>query len=56
MRFGVHVSPTQETLDVRELGRLVEAAGFESLFFPEHTHLPAYGTSVHPSARHACRS
>ncbi|MGN6561134.1 MAG: LLM class F420-dependent oxidoreductase [Thermomicrobiales bacterium] len=49
MRFGVHFAPTQEALDVRELGRLVEAAGFESLFFPEHTHLPAYGASIHPS-------
>jgi probable F420-dependent oxidoreductase len=49
MRFGVHVAPTAETMDVRALGRLVEEAGFESLFLPEHTHLPAYGDSVHPS-------
>ncbi len=49
MQFGVHFAPTDMTIDVRELGRMVEAAGFESIFFPEHTHLPAYGTSVHPS-------
>lgn len=49
MRFGVHFAPTDTTLDVRELGRMVEEAGFESIFFPEHTHLPAYGESVHPS-------
>src|SRR5262249_47252587 len=47
MRFGVHFSPTDATIDVRALGRMVEAAGFESIFFPEHTHLPAYGDSVH---------
>jgi probable F420-dependent oxidoreductase len=49
MQFGVHFAPTDLTLDVRDLGRMVEAAGFESLFLPEHTHLPAYGDSVHPS-------
>jgi probable F420-dependent oxidoreductase len=49
MQFGVHFAPTDRTMDVRDLGRMVEAAGFESLFFPEHTHLPAYGASVHPS-------
>jgi probable F420-dependent oxidoreductase len=49
MLFGVHFAATDETLDVREVGRIVEAAGFESLFLPEHTHLPAYGDSIHPS-------
>jgi probable F420-dependent oxidoreductase len=49
MQFGVHFAPTDMTLDVRKLGRMVEEAGFESIFFPEHTHLPAYGASVHPS-------
>lgn len=49
MQFGVHFAPTAETMDVRDLGQLVEEAGFESLFLPEHTHLPAYGASVHPS-------
>jgi probable F420-dependent oxidoreductase len=49
MLFGVHFAATDETLDVRELGRIIEAAGFESLFLPEHTHLPAYGESIHPS-------
>jgi probable F420-dependent oxidoreductase len=49
MRFGVHFAPTAETVDVRVLGRLVEGAGFESLFLLEHTHLPAYGAAIHPS-------
>ena len=49
MLYGVHVAPSARTLDIREVGRLAEAAGFESLFLPEHTHMPAYGASVHPS-------
>ena len=49
MRFGVHYAPTAQTLDVGEVGRLLEEHGFESLFLPEHTHLPVRGASVHPS-------
>ena len=49
MRFGAHFSPTERMIDVREVGRLLEARGFESLFLPEHTHLPVHGASVHPS-------
>ena len=41
MKFGIDIGPTAESLDVRRLGRLVEEYGFESLFFPEHTHVPA---------------
>lgn len=40
MKFGIDVGPTAESLDVRRLGQLVERYGFESLFFPEHTHVP----------------
>lgn len=40
MDFGVQVRPTAETMDLRELGKRVEDAGFESLFVPEHTHIP----------------
>jgi probable F420-dependent oxidoreductase len=40
MDFGVQMRPTAETMDLRELGKRVEAAGFESLFVPEHTHIP----------------
>lgn len=41
MNFGIDVGPTAESLDVRRLGRFVEYYGFDSLFFPEHTHVPA---------------
>ena len=33
--------PTDEAMAPDELARLAEEAGFESLFFPEHTHIPA---------------
>lgn len=53
MDFGVHIEPTDRTITPRELGPLLEERGFESLFFPEHTHLPVGGASVHPSGPHA---
>jgi probable F420-dependent oxidoreductase len=41
MRFGIAVFPTDYGVDPATLARLVEERGFESLFFPEHTHIPA---------------
>ena len=49
MQFGVHISLTEQTVDARLIGRLAEEHGFESIFLPEHTHLPVHGASVHPS-------
>jgi alkanesulfonate monooxygenase SsuD/methylene tetrahydromethanopterin reductase-like flavin-dependent oxidoreductase (luciferase family) len=49
MQFGAHFAPIEGAADVREIGRMLEAAGFESLFIPEHTHKPVGGNSVHPS-------
>ena len=40
MNFGVMMFPTDESIGLVELGRAVEEHGFESLFFPEHTHIP----------------
>jgi len=40
MRFGVATVLTDYSIDAAELGREVEAHGFESLFLPEHTHIP----------------
>jgi probable F420-dependent oxidoreductase len=40
MKFGLAIFPTEDTLPPAELGREAEARGFESLFFPEHTHIP----------------
>jgi probable F420-dependent oxidoreductase len=41
MKFGVTMFPTDYAIPVTELGRACEDLGFESLFFPEHTHIPA---------------
>jgi probable F420-dependent oxidoreductase len=49
MRFGVQVRATAETADVREIGRALEASGFESLYLPEHTHIPLSVQSLFPA-------
>jgi probable F420-dependent oxidoreductase len=41
MRYGIAMFPTDYAISVTELGRACEDLGFESLFFPEHTHIPA---------------
>jgi probable F420-dependent oxidoreductase len=38
--FGLAMFPTDEAIPPHELARLTEERGFESLFFPEHTHIP----------------
>lgn len=40
MDFGLSIFPTDTTLGPIETGRAAEEAGFESLFFPEHSHIP----------------
>ena len=48
MKFGVTMFPTDYAITPGELAREAEAHGFESLFFPEHTHIPASRTSPWP--------
>jgi probable F420-dependent oxidoreductase len=40
MHLGIVIFPTDTTLDPVRLAREVEARGFESLWFPEHSHIP----------------
>lgn len=40
MRFGVAMFPTDVSASPVEVARMAEERGFESLFFPEHTHIP----------------
>lgn len=40
MHLGVLIFPTDTTLQPVELARAVEERGFESLWFPEHSHIP----------------
>jgi probable F420-dependent oxidoreductase len=48
MDFGVLMFPTDYAVAPEELARMAEARGFESLFFPEHTHIPASRESPYP--------
>jgi probable F420-dependent oxidoreductase len=48
MRFGLSMFLTDETIAPVELGRAAEDAGFEALFVPEHTHIPASRESPWP--------
>jgi probable F420-dependent oxidoreductase len=48
MKFGVAVFPTDYAADPGTIARLVEERGFESLFFPEHTHIPASRRTPYP--------
>jgi probable F420-dependent oxidoreductase len=40
VRFGVHIFQTDEGLSTSRLAVEVESRGFESLWLPEHTHIP----------------
>lgn len=40
MKIGVVIFPTDKAIQPVELAREVEARGFESLWFPEHSHIP----------------
>jgi probable F420-dependent oxidoreductase len=48
MRIGVFYFPTDYGIDIRELARAVEERGFESLFLPEHTHIPTSRRTPYP--------
>jgi probable F420-dependent oxidoreductase len=49
MRFGVAVFLTDTAPDPPTMARLVEERGFESLFLPEHTHIPASRQTPYPA-------
>jgi probable F420-dependent oxidoreductase len=40
MKAGVHIFATDETVGIGELAVEVEQRGYESLWLPEHTHIP----------------
>ena len=40
MDLGVMIFPTDKAIQPAQLAREVEARGFESLWFPEHSHIP----------------
>jgi probable F420-dependent oxidoreductase len=46
--FGVLMFSTDYAVRPDELARMAEARGFESLFFPEHTHIPSSRETPYP--------
>ncbi len=48
MHIGVFIFATDYSIRMDELGEALEARGFESLFLPEHTHIPTSRQSPFP--------
>jgi probable F420-dependent oxidoreductase len=48
MEFGIGYFPTHDAIGPGPIARLAEEHGFESLFFAEHTHIPAGRESPYP--------
>jgi probable F420-dependent oxidoreductase len=48
MKFGTFIFPTEYSIGPAELAPEVEARGFESLWFPEHSHIPISRESPYP--------
>ena len=51
MDTGVAIFPTHDAISPADVARLAEERGHESLFFPEHTHIPADRQSPWPGGR-----
>lgn len=49
--IGITLFPTDRSIHPVELAREVEARGFESLFLPEHSHIPVSRETPWPGAR-----
>jgi probable F420-dependent oxidoreductase len=49
VRFGITMFATDYAVDPGVLARLAEERGFESLFLPEHTHIPASRETPYPA-------
>lgn len=51
MKFGTIIFPTDETIDPASMARATEERGFDSLWFPEHTHIPTSRATPWPGGR-----
>jgi probable F420-dependent oxidoreductase len=49
VKFGIAIFPTADLPDPVEIARMAQDRGFESLFFPEHTHIPASRETPYPA-------
>jgi alkanesulfonate monooxygenase SsuD/methylene tetrahydromethanopterin reductase-like flavin-dependent oxidoreductase (luciferase family) len=50
MKLGIAIFPADFAIRPDELARAVEDRGFESLFFTDHTHVPAFRSRMGASA------
>ena len=50
MQFGVTMFVTDYSIGAAEFAVAVEERGFDALFVPDHTHIPAARTSLSPAA------
>jgi alkanesulfonate monooxygenase SsuD/methylene tetrahydromethanopterin reductase-like flavin-dependent oxidoreductase (luciferase family) len=48
MKCGVVIFPTDYAIRPDELAKAAEERGFESIFFPEHTHIPTSRQTPYP--------
>ena len=51
MRHGVTIFATDQSIGVVELARAAEERGFDSLWLPEHTHIPVSRRTAPPSGQ-----
>ena len=49
MKFGIAIFPTDYAISMTELAPAVEAAGFESLWVAEHSHIPVSRETPYPA-------
>jgi probable F420-dependent oxidoreductase len=49
MKFGISIFPTDASISPVELATACEARGFESIWFPEHSHIPASRRTPFPA-------
>ena len=51
MKYGLTIFPTDYTMQPDEFARRAEEMGFESVWFPEHTHIPVERKTPWPGGR-----
>ena len=49
MKYGIFTFPTEYSIRADQLARAVEERGFDSLWFPEHTHIPVARCTPYPA-------
>ena len=50
MKVGVYVFATDLDMDPGPLAKEIEDRGFDSMFFPEHSHIPVSRATAYPES------